>query len=222
MRALAIEHLHSLRYNHLLSSSVPTSTKSNEHGATQHGGIKEQSDSDYHDDDWIEGQEFLGLTFEVTLLTTEFLSIRFEYYHSVLGAAHPNRWAMPKNFLLAPKAMGLTLDSIFDLSPTNRIFLSEKIKRHLLRQKRSNNGSSSEYYRKELDNYFDESSIEKLKFYLTPQALVFRFDPYDVGCYAEGEYEVKIKYTTLSRMLNNQHGIGSKILNMVSSATSRN
>ncbi len=132
-------------------------------------------------------------SFEVTLLTAELVSYRYETY-SFTGGAHGNTATKTRTFRLNP-IVSLGLEEAFvDLDQLTALLSKECI------------GSlEAESGAAQPDDWVRKGAGPDVmifrRFNLTPWGLVITFDPYDVSCYAEGIRRVFIRKEDLLPMV---------------------
>jgi hypothetical protein len=154
------------------------------------------------------GWEFLPwdslvISHSVSLFTSAVLSLDFQLDSYGAGAAHPNHTTHTMNFRLRP-SMELELHDMFKRSSQYLEFLSGYCIADLHKQqpKRwSDPVARAEHLTIQQDQWIlsgaapDRRNFECLS--LTRYGVVIHFDPYHVGSYAEGKYEVFIPASEL-------------------------
>ena len=127
-----------------------------------------------------------------------FLSLEFQLASYGAGAAHPNYHTRTMNFKLRP-SLELHSADLLSASPNSLKVLSQYCMNDLHRQQPSRWGDSAvraEQLKSERDSWIlsgagpSYQNYEKLS--LRKNGVVVHFDPYQVGSYAEGKYEVFI------------------------------
>lgn len=141
--------------------------------------------------------EILSITYTITLLTRNALSIIFNIYRYSGGSAHGSSEAVTFNYQLNP-IIPIHLSDIFLDNSDYLHFLSKYCIADLEKQ------SSSDDF---LNNqWIEEGASPKLEnfksFNLKNDSLIITFDPYHVGCYAWGTRQVYIPYNFLKNILN--------------------
>lgn len=156
----------------------------------------------------------IGAYGQVMEFTDEILSIGMHILSTVEGAAHPNHHTGTLNFQLNP-TLPLELSDLFvgDYLP----YLTQLCGKGIMRRKQntaSNNNPEDdepEIVRAddpdvELDsdvtNGLAQPESALSSFCITGKGLVFIFDHYEVGSYAEGMFEILVPYSELSDYLN--------------------
>lgn len=149
------------------------------------------ADTDYISEfppDWVFSFE---TDFRVTLNNTDFLSLVLDYYEYT-GGAHGNYYSIGYNIRLSDGEI-LTLKDI--LKPNSLQALSEFCVEEILNMFDANSLNDAGFFEDDLDISDDQD------FYITPDALVIQFDPYEVAPFAMGSIEVKLKLSQIKNIL---------------------
>ncbi len=146
--------------------------------------------------------DLFTISHKVSLYTREILSLEFEVFSYGMGAAHPRHRTQTLNFRLRP-SLQLEITDIFKRSSNYLQVLSGMCSDDLFRQKSkrySDSKESADLRSNDLDDWIlsqirggadpEISNLEHLS--LKQYGVVIHFDEYQVGCYAEGKYEVSI------------------------------
>ena len=152
------------------------------------------------------GGDSLAVSYRVHLLTQHLLSVEFSVTEYGAGAAHPNTRTVPHNYHLSP-TYELKLDDLLRDEGLLRIsyYCVQELARPPRRTQSPTRGEAGGIDRHErMDRY--RSGLAPLKdnfrkFFVTETALLFVFDPYQVGSYAEGRIQVAMPYTELRDLL---------------------
>lgn len=138
------------------------------------------------DEPWSKMETVAIQSFEVTLLTAELVSYRYEVYRFNPGAAHGNTTTETRTFRLNP-LVRIGLDEAFVDQQQLTTVLSKECVWSL--EAESGKTEPDEWIRKgagpDLMNF--------RRFSLTPWGLVVTFDPYEVSSYAEGIRRVFVR-----------------------------
>lgn len=147
-----------------------------------------------------ETQKF-GMTWErdqsmvAVQATTTLISVYFQAY-DFSGGAHPNHYLMPLNFALIdgkPKRLKLK-----DLVKNPKLLMDGPVLIRLNEIKKDSGAAP-------------ESTINPAvydSFVITPTALTWMFQPYAVGAYTEGEFEIKVPFNELKGFLRVDSPVG--------------
>jgi len=157
-------------------------------------------------DEWLsQFTSILNASYEVTLLTDNLVSLKIIFYEYDAGAAHGNSWTVTFNYQLKP-AFPIDLHSLFrpDVSynpPDHLKIISEYCLNDLKRQARQDDEEGNG------EGFLFEDGLSPIpenfeKFNVTEHALVFTFDPYQVGAYVWGIRLVEIPYSKIREYLN--------------------
>lgn len=149
------------------------------------------ADTDYISEfppDWVFSFE---TDFRVTLNNADFLSLVLDYYEYT-GGAHGNYYSIGYNIRLSDGEI-LTLKDI--LKPNSLQALSEFCVEEILNMFDANSLNDAGFFEDDLDISDDQD------FYITPDALVIQFDPYEVAPFAMGSIEVKLKFSQIKNIL---------------------
>jgi hypothetical protein len=151
----------------------------------------------------------LTISHTIALFKPEILSLEFSLWSYYAGAAHPNAHTETLNFQLHPSRQ-LKIENIFSPSGNYLNFLSEYCIADLHRQQPQhwhNAAERTEQLRNVKDDWIlrgsapEARNFERLSF--TKHGIVIHFDPYQVGSYAEGRFEVFIPSYEIRPLLNN-------------------
>ena len=145
-----------------------------------------------------EGTQSIGFTIDYR--SGELLSVIFGAFYDWTGAAHPQHNSFSYNYDLK-RDREIKLADLFIPGANHLSVISKICARDIAKEKRKN-GFTDIYEDGEAAAY--EVLKEDPTFYLTETALVFIFDPYQVGSYAEGYYVVSIPYSQLTNKINGQ------------------
>jgi len=115
-------------------------------------------------------------------------------YYQYTGGAHGNNCQETVNLDLENEKE-LTLRDLFDSSKDYLKVLNDQLLKHM---------------QNDLDNIFEDTlsnfqASDDLKFYLTDDAIVFYFDPYEIAPYSSGILEYQIPYKSLENILNKNY-----------------
>lgn len=142
-----------------------------------------------------------GMTWErdqstvVVQATPTLISVYMQAY-DFSGGAHPNHYLMPMNFAMVKgKPMRLKLK---DLVANPKLAMNGPVLMKLNEVKKGRDGGS-------------ETSIDPTvydSFVITPTSLTWMFQPYAVGAYAEGEFEIKVPFNELKSYLRVDSPVG--------------
>lgn len=149
------------------------------------------ADTDYTSEfppDWVFSFE---TDFNVTYNSKKFLSIVLNYYEFT-GGAHGNYYSVGYNIRTSDGEV-LNLPDI--LKPNSLQALSEFCSEEILNMFDANSLNEAGLFEDEL-NISDEQD-----FYITPDALVLQFDPYEIAPYAMGSIDVELKFNKIKNIL---------------------
>jgi serine/threonine protein kinase len=139
-----------------------------------------------------------GVGFSVDHRSGNLLSVVFGAYHEWTGAAHGQQYNFSYHYDLSHDKE-LELADFFLPGVNHLSLLSKLCAQDIAKQKRKNG-------MEDIDEDGAATVFEVLKadatFYPMERSLVFIFDPYQVGSYAEGYYVVKIPYSQLVAIIN--------------------
>lgn len=147
-----------------------------------------------------ETQKF-GMTWEhdqscvVVQATSTLISVYFQAY-DFSGGAHPNHYLAPLNFAFVngrPKQVKLK-----DLVTNPKQVMDGLVLMKLNQVKRSREAAP--------ESALDPDVYDR--FVITPTALTWMFQPYAVGAYAEGEFEIKVSFNELKGYLRSDSPVG--------------
>ncbi len=151
----------------------------------------------------VEGENRAG-GFTVEYRSPDLLSVMFDVDVDWTGAAHPMHYSSSYHYDLK-RGKPLELRDFFAPGSNYIAVISRLCARQIAEQKRKN-GFTDIY--EDGEAAVVESLKQKATFYPTKNTLVFVFDPYQVGSYAEGFYVVEIPYSQLSSIINSQGPLG--------------
>ncbi|AFH48667.1 Hypothetical protein IALB_0955 [Ignavibacterium album JCM 16511] len=149
------------------------------------------ADTDYTSEfppDWVFSFE---TDFNVTYNSIEFLSIVLNYYEFT-GGAHGNYYSVGYNIRTSDGEV-LILPDI--LKPNSLQALSEFCTEEILNMFDANSLNEAGLFEDELNISDDQD------FYITPDALVLQFDPYEIAPYAMGSIDVELKFSKIKNIL---------------------
>lgn len=160
-------------------------------------------------DVYVDYNDFLPITldatFQIAFNSNNLLSLMIDF-RSFTGGAHSNNFTKVVNLELLP-VKELKLYTVFsDKDSALKIISEYCIEQHRL--------SHQDY--KSLDESFSfDSGLEPVdenfkKFNITKEGLLFSFDEYQIGCYAEGRTQILVPYEIFTNYLNSYCSI-SKI-----------
>jgi len=131
--------------------------------------------------------------FEAQINDNKTMNIAVTYYQYT-GGAHGYSYKETVNLDLENEKE-LSLKELFAGSDTYLQVLTDEILKEMHKQK-------DDLFPETLENF---KASDDLKFYLTDDAIVFYFDPYEVGPYASGIVEFKVPYDSLRDVLNKDY-----------------
>jgi hypothetical protein len=152
----------------------------------------------------------LAISHDVSLFTPEVLSLEFSLTSYYARAAHPNTYTQTLNFRLRP-SMALELRDIFKPRSNYLEILSAYCVAELHRQKSHypvESASPSEETKSLMDGQIlsgasaEYRNFERLS--LKKHGVLVHFDPYQVGSYSEGKYEVFVPAHTLNSVMEQE------------------
>ncbi|MGI4829649.1 MAG: RsiV family protein [Janthinobacterium lividum] len=154
--------------------------------------------------------DHMDISHDVALFNSSILSVAFRLQFYFCGTAHPNSRTETLSFLLNP-AMQLELSHLFNRHSNYLDVLSACCVEDLHRQQ-PQRWSDPLKRAQELKEHQDSwimagagpefRNFERFSFNRT--GIVFHFDPYRVGSYAEGKYEVFVPAYKLSGVLSRE------------------
>lgn len=122
----------------------------------------------------------------------DFISFHLEW-NEYSGGAHPNHGTIPFAFgLVDGKPKQLKLADLIAPGTTSETFFMKRVKPFLDQQKQKRGG----------DKVYDIDPRSYDRFVVTSKGLAFFFDPYEMGPYAEGSYEVSLMFDSIRSSLN--------------------
>lgn len=143
---------------------------------------------------------FMWIGYDVPLLTSDLVSIRFTVDYYMAGAAHPNHYFRVLNYDLAANKEILFSDLFKDPEKALKV-LSLASKKCL---------SKPDF------PLFEEGILPKMENFtnwnLTEENLRLSFDPYQVAPYAAGPQEVLLPYTDIQDLVKSNSVAGKMIL----------
>jgi len=152
-----------------------------------------------------EGTHSIGFTIDYR--SADMLSLIFGAFYEWEGAAHPQHHNFSYNYDLKHDRE-IKLADLFVPGSNHLGVISKLCARDIAREKQKNGMS-------DFSDDGEASAYDALKedptFYLTEKRLVFIFDPYQVGSYAEGYYVVAIPYSQLMKIINTEGPLASFI-----------
>jgi len=142
----------------------------------------------------------IASSFEITCLTSNLLSIRFSYYSYTAGAAHPRHYTKTENFILEPT----TKLGIYDLFNSSKALeeISNMARINLIQQRKENGFCVINESLDWINNGTKPDPINFQNFNLTSSSIVFTFDEYQIGPYAEGAFQVKLEISEVREYIN--------------------
>lgn len=129
--------------------------------------------------------------FSVAYNSTTFLSIVMDHFQYT-GGAHGNYYSVGYNFRLSDGLM-MSLGDIIDKNSFD--LLSYECEEAILNMFNSNTLYDAGLFEDEISLLPDQD------FYVTPEALVLQFDPYEIAPYAMGEITVEIPFEKINDIL---------------------
>lgn len=139
-------------------------------------------------------------SYEITCFTQHLLSIRFSYYSYSAGAAHPQHFTKTYNFLITP-TIKLTIQDLFtSLKSLEQI--SILVRKDLINQREKMGFSVDKGSLEWINGGTKPEPVYFQNFNLTRNSIVFTFDEYQVGPYAEGSFQVELEMTKLKKYIN--------------------
>ncbi len=139
-------------------------------------------------------------SFEITCFNKYILSIRFSYFSYSAGAAHPQHYTKTVNFIINP-VIKITIRDLFN-SSNSLEKLSSFIREDLIRQRNENGYCVDNDSIEWINNGTKPDSKYFKTFNMTGNSIVFTFDEYQVGPYAEGAFQVELEMTKIKKYLN--------------------
>jgi hypothetical protein len=159
-------------------------------GSAYKDDIKKSGSGIYEDGMWI--------SHSIGIFSPKLLSIKFDIGSYGAGAAHPNHSTRTLNFQLSP-ALEMTQSDIFRPRSNYLEILSAYCIADLSRQQParwSDSTSRAEWLRNHTDEWIANGASPKQRNFdrllLRRNGIVVHFDPYQVGSYSEGAYEVVV------------------------------
>lgn len=144
---------------------------------------------------WAETGDAYASSFEVMVQTTEFISVHQSIYSYFAGAAHPNHGSSGINYALNP-LIYLHLEDLFQDSQIALSAISDYCIKFI----------ELENHDTEPNQWVREGAAPDWKnyrnFYLQEGGLSIIFNPYEVGCYAEGQRTVFLAAHFLGSMVH--------------------
>lgn len=148
----------------------------------------------------------LSIYYDVSLLTTQFLSLRFTIYEYYVGAAHGMTYIRTFNYHLHSPSL-VDLSELFKTHSDYLGVISEHCVADLRRQTLMRGDEPDALF---LDGASPRGDNFKA-FNITNHSLMLTFEPYQVDCYAAGTKHVEIPYAAIQNHLN-QDGILRSLL----------
>jgi hypothetical protein len=154
--------------------------------------------------------DFLSISHSVSLVTLDVLSLEFQLTSYGAGAAHPNTCSKTLNFRLHPP-LELELHDIFKRDDDYLKLLSGYCVNDLHRQQLlrwHDPAARAEQVKNHQDEWILRGAGPEYRNFercsLRKNGVVIHFDPYQVGSYAEGKYEVFIPSYELKDVLQEE------------------
>jgi hypothetical protein len=152
----------------------------------------------------------LGIYYKVSMFTPRLLSLEFQFSSYFAGAAHPNTHTATMNFALCP-ARQLEICDLFLPNSDYLEVLSKACIEDLLKQQIQrwhDPAARAEEIKTHGDNWINQGAGPRVGNFeclsLTPYGIVIHFDPYRVGSYGEGKYEVFLSERFVRPILNDE------------------
>jgi hypothetical protein len=151
---------------------------------------------------WANMPSSLYESFEVSLLTEDLISVKYSYSIYGSGAAHPNHFTRTLNYQRGP-LVPLDLRDVLDGPKAPVDAISKYCQADLARQKEI----------RAPDEWIQSGAgpgIENFHaFSILGRGLLFTFDHYQVGAYAEGPYQVYVPSSELTPFLSRRTKVPS-------------
>ena len=145
---------------------------------------------------------YIDVSYNVGLGTDDLVSVIFILDTFYNGAAHPNHESATLNFDLR-QGRALKLADLFKPSALYLRALSDYCIRDLKRQVREESGTEDPAA---MDADIEEGAKPDAKnfrsWYITRRGIEIHFDPYQVGPYAAGAWQVLVPYSALKDLIN--------------------
>lgn len=142
----------------------------------------------------------LDITYTITQFNENIFSLMFTIGWYGSGAAHPNSWTKVFNFQFNP-LLPIELQDLFEADSNYLEFISNYCLENLKKQAQNDD---YDLYNQSTINWLDnlEPQVKNFcKFTIDEGALIFLFDPYEVGPYAWGTRSVSIPYDQMKSIL---------------------
>jgi hypothetical protein len=156
-------------------------------------------------DEWLSHYTSeLTAVFEVSLLTDELISLKFDFSEYGAGAAHSQQWSVSFNYQLQP-VIPIELYKLFqpDILPHHLAIISGYCTGELERQ--ASVEDEGEIWKDGVAPNSDNFQV----FNISENSLIFTFVPYQVGCYAWGTRLVEIPFASIKEYMDSSSPIGS-------------
>jgi hypothetical protein len=152
----------------------------------------------------------LAISHSVSLFTPQVLSLEFQFISYYSGAVHPNTQTKTLNFRLHP-SMQLELCDIFKESSNYLDVLSRYCVNELHKQQPPRWGDTAkrvEQLKNQQDGWILTGAGPQYQNYehlsLRKNGIMIHFDPYQVGSYAEGKFEVFVSAYELKSIVKEE------------------
>ncbi len=147
--------------------------------------------------DIADQQSSLQIDYTLTALNTKILSLEFNVYEYMAGAAHPNTFVHAFNYNIKDLKAVVTLQDVF-VPGANYLPLVSNFARTDLKAQLKNDLAVIE---NDIDKGTEAKEENFREFVLTTHGLKLIFNPYQVGPYALGKQQVFIPYQELKDVL---------------------
>ncbi len=139
-------------------------------------------------------REFLNVLARMEIIDGKYIVYTIERAE-YSGGAHGLETTMYANYDLRT-GQRVTLDDLF--TPEGKARLANEIRRKIL----EDNNVSSWAELRDKGCWLEESEVVATEnFYLTGDAILFQFNPYEVACYANGSTSVWLSYRELKELM---------------------
>ena len=152
----------------------------------------------------------MWVSHSISLFTPRLLSVEFQLASYYAGAAHPNTSTRTLNLMLHP-SLEMELPDIFGRHSEYLTTLSNYCVDDLHRQQPArwhNPGEREEWLKQHKDHWITSGAAPEEKNFkrmsLRKNGIAVHFDPYQVGSYAEGKYEVFVPLHALRAVMNEE------------------
>jgi hypothetical protein len=165
-------------------------------------------------DEWLSRfTSELTAVYEVSLLSDELMSLKFDFSEYGAGAAHSNQWSVSFNYQLHP-TIPIELYQLFrpEMATNHLNIISQYCFAELKKQAQAEDFLEGD----EVDTWICEDGIAPKPenfaiFNITKTSLIFTFIPYQVGPYAWGTRLVEIPFAAIKDYLD-RNGILNPLL----------